>query len=102
MKKILIALSLLTLTGTAFAQHYHGHGIRHHGHHSHRIIYRDNWIAPAVGALIIGAAINEAHNRHIQTVVIQNPQPLPGQVCTPWTETQNSDGTITRTRTCNQ
>ena len=99
MKKILIALSLLTLTGTAFAQHYHGHGIRHH---SHRIVYRDNWIAPAVGALIIGAAINEAHNRHTQTVVIQNSQPLPGQVCTPWTETQNSDGTITRTRTCNQ
>jgi hypothetical protein len=35
-------------------------------------------------------------------VIIQN-QPAPlGQVCTPWTETQNSDGTITRTRTCNQ
>ena len=102
MKKILIALSLLTLTGTAFAQHYHGHGIRHHGHHSHRIIYRDNWIAPAVGALIIGAAINEAHNRHTQTLVIQNPNIQTGQVCTPWTETQNSDGTITRTRTCNQ
>ena len=100
MKKILVALSLLALTGTSMAQHYHGHGFRHHGP---RVIYRDNWIAPAVGALIIGAAINEAHNRHVQTqVVIQNPTASLGQVCTPWTETQNSDGTITRTRTCNQ
>ena len=99
MKKILVALSLLALSGTAMAQHYHGHGFRHHGP---RVIYRDNWIAPAVGALIIGAAINEAHNRHTQTVVIQNPNVQLGQVCTPWTETQNQDGTITRTRTCNQ
>ena len=100
MKKILLALSLLAVTGSAMAQHYHGHGFRHHGP---RIIYRDNWIAPAVGALIIGAAINEAHNRQVQSqVIIQNPPTPLGQVCTPWTETQNSDGTITRTRTCNQ
>ena len=100
MKKIIVALSLLALTGTAMAQHYHGHGFRHHGP---RVIYRDNWIAPAVGALIIGAAINEAHNRQVQSqVIIQNPPTPLGQVCTPWTETYNSDGTITRTRTCNQ
>ena len=100
MKKILVALSLLALTGSAMAQHYHGHGMRHYGP---RVIYRDNWIAPAVGALIIGAAINEAHNRQVQSqVIIQNPPTPLGQVCTPWTETQNSDGTITRTRTCNQ
>jgi hypothetical protein len=100
MKKIIVALSLLAVTGTAMAQHYHGHGLRHHGP---RVIYRDNWIAPAVGALIIGAAINEAHNRQVQSqVIIQNPPTPLGQVCTPWTETQNSDGTITRTRTCNQ
>ena len=100
MKKILVALSLLAVTGTSMAQYYHGHGFRHHGP---RVIYRDNWIAPAVGALIIGAAINEAHNRHIQSqIIIQNQPTLLGQVCTPWIETHNSDGTITRTRTCNQ
>jgi len=100
MKKILVALSLLALTGSVMAQHHHGHGFRYHGPH---VIYRDNWIAPAVGALIIGAAINEAHNRQVQSqVIIQNPPPPLGQVCTPWTETQNPDGTITRTRTCNQ
>ena len=103
MKKIIVALSLLALTGTAMAQHYHSHGFRYHNYHGPRVIYRDNWIAPAVGALIIGAAINEAHNRHVQSqVIIQNSPTQLGQVCTPWTETQNSDGTITRTRTCNQ
>lgn len=99
MKKILLALSLLSIASSSMAQHYHGHGLRH-GHHGPRVVYRDNWVAPAIGALIIGAAINEAHNRHTQTVVIQNPNIQPGQMCTPWTETQNSDGTITRTRTC--
>lgn len=99
MKKILLALSLLSIASSSMAQHYHGHGLRH-GHHGPRVVYRDNWVAPAIGALIIGAAINEAHNRHTQTVVIQNPNVQPGQMCTPWTETQNSDGTITRTRTC--
>jgi hypothetical protein len=98
MKKIVVALSLLALTGTAMAQHYHGHGIRHHGP---RVIYRDNWIAPTIGALIIGAAINEAHHRNQQTqVIVQSNSVPPGQMCTPWTETQHSDGTITRTRTC--
>lgn len=100
MKKLILAFALLTITGSAMAQHYHGHGFRHHGP---RIIYRDNWIAPAVGALIIGAAVNEAYNRNQQSqVIIQTPPTTLGQVCTPWTETQNSDGTITRTRTCNQ
>lgn len=104
MKKVILALALLASL-PAFAQH-HGHGFRHHsyhGHHGPRVIYRDNWVAPAIGALIIGAAVNEAYNRNQQTqVVIQNQQPVFGQVCTPWTETYNSDGTITRTRTCNQ
>jgi hypothetical protein len=103
MKKILVALSLLALTGTSMAQHYHGHGFRHHNYHGPRVIYRDNWIAPAVGAFIIGAAINEAHNRQVQSHVIIQNSPTPyGQVCTLWTETQHPDGSVTRTRTCNQ
>ena len=98
MKKILVALTLLTLTGTTFAQHYHGHGIRHHGH------YRGPgfgwWVAPVITG-VIGYEIAKQQQVIVQQpVVIQNPQP--GQVCSPWTETQNPDGTITRTRTCNQ
>jgi hypothetical protein len=100
MKKILVALSLLALTGTSMAQHYHGHGFRHHNYHGPRVIYRDNWVAPAISAIVIGAALNEVYHRNQQTqVVIQNSTPI-GQICTPWTETQNHDGTITRTRTC--
>jgi hypothetical protein len=98
MKKILVALSLLALTSTSMAQYYHVHG-----YHGPRVIYRDNWVAPAVGAFIIGAAVNEIHNRRVQSqVIIQNPPTTYGQVCTPWTETQHPDGSITRTRTCNQ
>ena len=101
MKKILVALSLLALTGTAMAQHYHGHGLRHHGH------YRGPgfgwWVAPVVvGA--IGYELGKQQTVVVQQppVVLQNPPLNPNQVCSPWTETQNSDGTITRTRTCNQ
>jgi len=99
MKKILVALSLLALTSTAMAQHYHGHGFRHHGHHRGPGV--GWWVAPVV----VGAIGYELGRQQIiiqQPVVVQNPPPLPGQICTPWTETQNSDGTITRTRTCNQ
>lgn len=99
MKKILVALSLLALTGSAMAQHYHGHGLRHHGH------YRGPgigwWVAPVVvGA--IGYELGRQQTVVVQQpqVVVQNPPPAPGQTCTPWTETQHPDGTITRTRTC--
>ena len=99
MKKILLALSLLAVTGTAMAQYYHGHGLRHHGHHRGPGI--GWWVAPVV----VGAIGYELGRQQIivqQPVVVQNPPPSPGQICTPWTETQNSDGTITRTRTCSQ
>ena len=100
MKKILVALTLLTLTGTTFAQHYHGHGIRHHGH------YRGPgfgwWVAPVITG-VIGYEIAKQQQVIVQPpVIVQNPPLQSGQVCSPWTETQNPDGTITRTRTCNQ
>lgn len=100
MKKILVALTLLTLTGTTFAQHYHGHGIRHHGH------YRGPgfgwWVAPVITG-VIGYEIAKQQQVIVQPpVIVQNPPLQSSQVCSPWTETQNSDGTITRTRTCNQ
>jgi hypothetical protein len=99
MKKVLLALSLLAVTGSATAQHYHGHGFRHHGHYRGPSV--GWWVAPVV----VGAIGYELGRQQVivqQPVVVQNPPPTIGQVCTPWTETQNSDGTITRTRTCNQ
>lgn len=103
MKKILIIAALLA-TSTAFAQH---HGYRHHGHHHG---HGTRWV-PWVGGAIAGAVIYDIYNRPVVVqqppVVVQQPPvvqqyPQYSQQCSPWTETMNSDGTITRTRTCTQ
>ena len=104
MKKLLVLL-ILAASSTAFAQHYHGH--RHHGHHGH---HGSRWV-PWVGGVIAGAVIYDIYNRPVVVqqppVVIQQPpvimqHPQYGQTCTPWTEVQKYDGTVTRTRTCTQ
>lgn len=107
MKKVL-AVAVLTLASIpAMAQHYH-HGHRsqhfhykgpHHGYHG------GGWVAP----LIIGGVVTYALTRPEPVVIQQppiivqpNPTVLQNPTCTPWTETQNADGTITRSRTCTQ
>jgi hypothetical protein len=99
MKKILVALSLLALTGTTMAQH-HGHGFRHHGHHRGPGI--GWWVAPVV----VGAIGYELGRQQVivqqPSVVIQQ-QPLPQAItCTEWREIQGADGRIYRERTCTQ
>ena len=92
MKK-LITLSLLALAVSAQAQHHHHH--RHGG----------NWIAPVIVGGVIGYALTRNYSEPVYnygyvpppTVIVQ--QPI-RSACTPWTETQHADGTITRTRTC--
>ena len=100
MKKILVALSLLALTGTAMAQHYHGHGFRHHGHH--RGPSMGWWVAPVV----VGAISYELGRQQVivqqQPVVIQQQTIPPSITCTDWKEVQTSDGKIYRERTCTQ
>jgi len=93
MKK-LIALVLVTMAVSTQAQHHHHH--RHGG----------NWIAPVIVGGVIGYALTRNHSEPVYNygyvpppVVIQPPM---RSVCTPWTETQYADGTITRTRTCSQ
>ena len=96
MKKIIL-VALMTITTAAFAQH--GHFNRHHhgghwqrGHNSGWI-----WMVPAI---VGGAIVYEASRQQPpQTVIIQQQQSVDTN-CSPWTETQNPDGTITRTRTC--
>jgi hypothetical protein len=100
MKKILVALSLLALTGTAMAQHYHGHGFRHHGHHRGPGV--GWWVAPVV----VGAIGYELGRQQVivqqQPVVIQQ-QNVPSSItCTEWKEIQGPDGKIYRERTCTQ
>jgi hypothetical protein len=115
MKK-LIALLLLTLSASAAMAQHHGH--RYHGHYGHHnrghISGGWGWTVPAaIGGLIVYQAIKP------QPIIVQQPsvvyqqapvviqQPsdnivLQNPTCTPWTEVQSSDGTITRTRTCTQ
>ena len=100
MKKILVALSLLALTGTAMAQHYHGHGFRHSGH------YRGPGVGWWVAPVVVGAIGYELGRQQVivqqQPVVIQQ-QPVPPSItCTEWKEIQGPDGKIYRERTCTQ
>ena len=98
MKKILVALSLVALTGTAMAQH-HGHGFRHHGHH--RGPSMGWWVAPVV----VGAISYELGRQQVivqqQPVIVQQ-QTVQAQTCTDWKEVHTSDGKIYRERTCTQ
>ena len=93
MKKILVA-GLLFSSITVFA---HGHS---HGHHR-----GSNW-GPWIGGAIAGAIIYDIYNRPVvvqpPVVVQQIPVYQSQQNCGPWVETQNTDGSITRSRTCNQ
>jgi len=100
MKKFLVAL-LLLVSVPSFAQYYH-YGANRHYHH-HRYYNGSNWVAPLIIGGVIGSAIANRPTTQNETVIIQ-PQPVivQNQNCTPWTETQNSDGSITRTRTCQQ
>lgn len=101
MKKIILALSLLAVAGTASAQWHH-----HHGYRGPTVVYRDNWVAPLIIGGIAGAVI--ANSRQPETVVVQQPpvvvqQPVYIQrqsVCTEWKEIQQPDGTIYRERSC--
>jgi hypothetical protein len=98
MKKILVALSLVALTGTAMAQH-HGHGFRHHG--LHRGPNMGWWVAPVV----VGAISYELGRQQVivqqQPVIVQQ-QTVQTQTCTDWKEVHTSDGKIYRERTCTQ
>jgi hypothetical protein len=94
MKK-LIALVLVTLAVSAQAQH-------HHNHHRHG----GNWIAPVIVGGVIGYALTRNYNEPVYNYGYVPPpvivQPPLRSICTPWTETQYADGTVTRTRTCSQ
>jgi hypothetical protein len=93
--KRLLAILLLTASVSAMAQH--GYGFRPHGY------YGGGWglITPTIIGGVVGYEIARSQQPIIiqqQPVIVQQPQ----QLCSPWTETQQPDGTITRTRTCSQ
>jgi len=94
MKKILISFLLLLSP----LSHADGHGFRYYGHPYYHH-YEGGWIAPA----IIGGIVTYELTRPPAPVIIQQaPQQVyvEKQNCGSWIETQNPDGTITRSRTC--
>lgn len=97
MKKILL-LILLTISTAVMS-----HGS--HGYWRHAPSGGWSWVAPAVIGGVIGYEISK--NNPPQTVIIQQPPPfvipptiVTEQVCSPWTQIINPDGTTTYTRTC--
>jgi hypothetical protein len=106
MKKI-VTLTLLTLSMSAMAQH--GFRPHHYGYHGYYSGPNYSWVAPTIIGGVIGYEIARNQQPVIvqqQPVIVQQPQPTIyyGQTptCTVWTEVQQPDGTITRTRTCSQ
>ena len=104
MKKVLLAMSLVLLAGSASAHGFYG---GYHGGYYRAPYYGGGgWIAPALIGGVIGYELSRPRPVIVeQPPVVVQQQPVIVQQnpnCSPWTETQNSDGTITRTRTCNQ
>jgi hypothetical protein len=92
MKKLAALLLVLSATGV-FAQHHHGHWERRAGGWG--------WVAPVFIGGVIGYEMAQPRPPIIITqqppVIVQQPQN-----CSPWTQIQNPDGTVTVTRTCSQ
>ncbi len=81
--------------------HHRPHWNHNHRHHIHRhhgpvIIHRDNWVAPLVGGVILGAIIADANAKEKEDQVVK------GKVCTEWKEIITEDGKIYRERTCKE
>lgn len=115
MKKLLLTLTLMLFVGTALAgpHGYNGSALRvqHHGHFGHQGHWRPGyggsgwvWVVPTLIGGVIGyeMAKNQPQQPVPPTTVIVQPPLMPQQNCSPWTETQHPDGTVTKTRTCNQ
>ena len=74
MKKI-IAIVVLLLSTSAFAQYRH---YGHHGHYGHRAS-NGNWVAPLIGGVIVGAILTDAARANQPVphppIIIQQPIP---------------------------
>jgi len=112
MKKLLAVLALVAASIVpAHAQHHHRgpYFTPHSGYHRQF----NNWFVPALigGAVVYGVTRDSQPPVIVQQppVIVQPPVVLDApqqygysqnQRCTPWTEIQNPDGTITRQRQC--
>ena len=111
MNKLIALLTLVGISASVQANGYHYYRqptfqVQHHHHHSHGRWRHSHhggweWVVPAViGGVIVWQATRPPEPQVVvqQQVVV----PDPNGNCSPWTEIQNADGTITRTRTCSK
>ena len=91
----LLAIALLTVSLSAMAHGPHGHWRPAPGGGWH-------WVAPALIGGVIGYEIARPPVvvQQPPVVIQQPPVVVQGQNCSPWTQIQNPDGSITTTRTC--
>jgi hypothetical protein len=116
MKKLLLAVGLLATAtvasahgwerGPGYGYHYGHGGYGGYGYHEHYRGGNVNWVAPALIGGIIGYELAQPRTVYVQPPVVYNynqPQVVyQNSYCTPWTETVDQYGTVTRTRTCTQ
>ena len=96
MKKLFTLLALIGISASVWAHGYHHHS---HGHWRPAPQGGWEWVVPmAIGGIIVWQATRPPEPQ----VVIQQQQVIVDSNCSPWTETQNADGTVTRTRTCSK
>ena len=101
MKRIL-AISTLVLASVPAMAQYHGPRYYHHHHGHHR---SGGWVTPLLLGGVVGYALTRPDPVIVQPPpVVVPPPPVIYTVpnCTAWTETQQPDGSIVRTRTCTQ
>lgn len=98
MIKAFVTAFVLTFSTAAISGPHHGHRHWHH-HRAPVVVQHYNWVAPAVGGLIIGAAIANATSTPQVIERIDTPKVVE---CTEWREVMYSDGRIVKERTCIQ
>ena len=108
MKKVIFGLVAFSITCSALADRDCRNGVDHRHpscystYHNHRptvIVQNRPDIWDVAVPVLIGGVIGYEISKSQRPPVTEQ-QTIPN--CGPWTETQNSDGTITRTRTCNR
>ena len=92
MKRLFLSLILLFSVPVWAHGPHHGHWARGDGGW--------NWVAPVIVGGAIGYELARPPVVVQQPVIVQQNTVVNDQVCSPWTQIQNPDGSITTTRTC--